>query len=469
MSLPQTVCRLIAAAAIVTITSFAAAVPVATYNAAQHDVNGFEFGDFDDAFFGSFSTDGGIISIDAMDFNSDGDYFGGAGADLVADFDVNTTTLDVTVQVGPDNLASAFRVTLKDGDGDNMGTPAADEHVFEFDISGLSPVDGFVTLSTPLNLGPLFTQGAFGGDPGDGIQNYGLQQVQVQSVFGVTDRLQIDIESVQLNDSAATLLVELTPATFAAQAQSFDFGTFQEPGVVDQTSGNFVIDTSQSATPLDPGGLGFNGLNIDFEATEYAIEVEAKLLPSNAAERFNLLLGDTDGDDSGPGLGSEDVLFSVATDQFNSTDFTTVTIPLGTGSESGFVTTFGFTNGGDEMQNFGLSQMQIQTDEENGLGALGIEIARFSIVPFTQQIVDGDFNADGRVDNEDLNLLLGNWGSSSVPPEWTNGFEGTVDNSELNALLSDWGLGVGGSVPEPGSALLMLAATALCVSRKRCA
>ncbi|TWT43126.1 Calx-beta domain-containing protein [Botrimarina hoheduenensis] len=55
----------------------------------------------------------------------------------------------------------------------------------------------------------------------------------------------------------------------------------------------------------------------------------------------------------------------------------------------------------------------------------------------------GDFNADGRVDNSDLNLLLANWGSSTVPPTWVNGFSGTVDNGELNALLGDWGLGAG--------------------------
>ncbi|MEO1498084.1 MAG: hypothetical protein AAFV43_13135 [Planctomycetota bacterium] len=443
------------------------AVPVATYNAAQHDANGFEFGDFDDAFFGSFSTADGLISLDINDFNNDGDFFGGAGSDIFTSFDTNTTSLDVTFRVGPDNLASAFRVTLKDGDGlDTDGvTPLADEHVFEFDLTSLSPVDGFVTVSTPLNLGPLFTQGAFGGNPGDALQNYGLEQVQVQSVFGENQRLQIDIQQVQLVDSAATLLVELTPDTFATQTQSFDFGTFQEAGVVDQSGGTFVIDTSQAADPLLPGGLGFNGLNIDFEATEYAIEVEAKLLASNAAERFNVLMGDVDGDDSGPGLGSEEVLFSVATDQLNSTDFTTVTIPLGPGTESGFNTAFGSINEGDGVQNFGLNQLQIQVDEDNGLGALGVEIARFSIVPFTPTAFEGDFNDDGRVDNTDLNLLLNNWGSDTVPAEWVNNFDGNVDNNELNALLNSWGSGIPAPVPEPGS--LLLGAPALLLLRRR--
>ncbi|MEO1496471.1 MAG: choice-of-anchor Q domain-containing protein [Planctomycetota bacterium] len=54
----------------------------------------------------------------------------------------------------------------------------------------------------------------------------------------------------------------------------------------------------------------------------------------------------------------------------------------------------------------------------------------------------GDFNGDGRVDNTDLNLLLANWGSPTVPPEWINGLDGAVDNDELNALLRNWGFGL---------------------------
>ena len=54
------------------------------------------------------------------------------------------------------------------------------------------------------------------------------------------------------------------------------------------------------------GGFGFNGLKVDFDATNYQIEIEAKLLANNTAQQFNLLLGDNDGDDTGPGLGNED-------------------------------------------------------------------------------------------------------------------------------------------------------------------
>lgn len=81
--------------------------------------------------------------------------------------------------------------------------------------------------------------------------------------------------------------------------------------------------------------------------------------------------------------------------------------------------------------------------------------------------LEGDFNGDGAVDNDDLNLLLGNWGGTSVPPEWINGFESPVDNDELNALLANWGAGVA-AVPEPNAGLALLAAIAVTVRRRRC-
>ncbi|TWT43362.1 hypothetical protein [Botrimarina hoheduenensis] len=79
----------------------------------------------------------------------------------------------------------------------------------------------------------------------------------------------------------------------------------------------------------------------------------------------------------------------------------------------------------------------------------------------------GDFNGDGKVDNGDLNLLLGNWGSPTVPGSWINGFSSPVDNGELNNLLGNWGFGVGVAVPEPTAALLGLIALAGVATRNR--
>ena len=84
-------------------------------------------------------------------------------------------------------------------------------------------------------------------------------------------------------------------------------------------------------------------------------------------------------------------------------------------------------------------------------------------------LADGDFDAAGRVDNTDLNLLLNNWGNTSVPGNWTNNFTPNpgVNNDELNFLLNTWGNGVT-AVPEPASVLVAaLGLLGLTATRRR--
>ena len=87
----------------------------------------------------------------------------------------------------------------------------------------------------------------------------------------------------------------------------------------------------------------------------------------------------------------------------------------------------------------------------------------------------GDFNGDGKVDGDDLSLLLGNWGAT-VPPTpsgWTGAAPTApaIDADELSALLGTWGVGVGSlsatSVPEPTSiALVALFGLGLVAARR---
>jgi hypothetical protein len=99
-------------------------------------------------------------------------------------------------------------------------------------------------------------------------------------------------------------------------------------------------------------------------------------------------------------------------------------------------------------------------------GRFTIDNFRF-LTPEGGPAIDGDFNGDGRVDNGDLNLLLGSWGAATVPPEWVNGFDSPVDNGELNALLGNWGFGVSVAVPEPSALLVALFGAAGMASRRR--
>lgn len=435
----------------------------ANFDAAQFEDNGFRFADFADNFFGNFTIADGLIKLDLTeDVDLANGFFGGAGSDVSAEFESDTTQLEVTFAVGADNVAEDFRVVLADNDGVGIG----EEYQYSVGLTDVVPADGFVTKILPLDSF-VFRQAGFMQADGDMELNFGLTQIQVQSAFGVADRLQVDIESVKLVDPEAPfnpLVIELTPATFAAQAQSFDFGIFQDAGVVDQAGGTFIIDANQSTTPGGSGGLGFNGLNTDFDAETHEIQVEARLLAGNTAETFNVLLGDSDGTDSGPGEGSEDYIFTVATDEFTETDFSTFTIPLGTGSESAVVTTFGFTNGGDELQNFDLSQLQIQMDavEDGGTGSgLAIEIARVSIVAI--ETLDGDFNGDGVVDAADYTVFRDNVGADESVLLGAGDGSGTVDEGDLAVWQGNYGAGTGGvaaAVPEAGStALLILAAS----------
>ena len=66
----------------------------------------------------------------------------------------------------------------------------------------------------------------------------------------------------------------------------------------------------------------------------------------------------------------------------------------------------------------------------------------------------GDANKDGKVDDNDLSILLTNWNTGTV---WTQGnFKGstTVDDNDLSILLSNW-TGSGAGVPEPGVLVLL--------------
>jgi len=66
-------------------------------------------------------------------------------------------------------------------------------------------------------------------------------------------------------------------------------------------------------------------------------------------------------------------------------------------------------------------------------------------------LLSGDYDGSGQVELNDLNLVLFNWNSSSVPSEWINEIPAlTVGLDQLNGVLFNWGDGLSvASVPEP--------------------
>ena len=82
------------------------------------------------------------------------------------------------------------------------------------------------------------------------------------------------------------------------------------------------------------------------------------------------------------------------------------------------------------------------------------------------QMLPGDFNASGLVEQADLDLALVHWGqdAATVPSAWSGAPPvGIIDQAELDAALVNWGAAAGeaGAVPEAATlALIGIAAAA---------
>jgi formylglycine-generating enzyme len=105
-----------------------------------------------------------------------------------------------------------------------------------------------------------------------------------------------------------------------------------------------------------------------------------------------------------------------------------------------------------------LSSLRFNNPPSLGSATLGFRVAS---VP---ELLPGDYNGNGAVENADLTLLLTNW-SHPVPPVpagWIGSPQPTapaIDNDELTPLLTHWGqhipgAGAGAAVPEPTSIAL---------------
>ncbi|MEQ9454715.1 MAG: PEP-CTERM sorting domain-containing protein [Phycisphaeraceae bacterium] len=407
------------------LTPAALAADLGVFNANQFDLNGFSFGGL-----ATIDTSGGFLSIDSTEF-------GGAGSDVtIANFDAVDALLEVTLTVDPLNVADNLRVVLVDDDGPGFG----EEYQFFVSLAGVTPGQQ-VTLSQPLlSPGPVFRQAAFGQLDGDMIQNYGLRQIQLQSEFGSANRLKVDILSVKVVDPGDPTILALTPTTWNSAPNQFTFGSFSVSGAVDATGESFVIDADVTTDGDFPdtsfGGLGFTQGALDFDASMAELVILAKVLPNNEASQFRVLMSDLDGDDSAPGQGSDDYIFNIQTASLSDTEFTEIIIPLGTGSESLIDEdpTFGFTNFGNSLQDFGLTGFQIQADGDETLDRLNIEVASVIIREAASGLL-GDFNGDTVVDAADVDLLTAAIRDGSSDTQFDlDGLNG-VDAADLSEMI----------------------------------
>src|SRR4029077_14417759 len=81
-------------------------------------------------------------------------------------------------------------------------------------------------------------------------------------------------------------------------------------------------------------GIWQDPLYQKFDGTQASIKIRAKLLPAlfntgaPRADRIFIYAKDMDGDDTAPGQGLEQYRYDVLLNQFNTSTFTTVTIPM---------------------------------------------------------------------------------------------------------------------------------------------
>lgn len=162
----------------------------------------FTFDDFSGP--GAFTDGPTSFILDVTDFTGSNGIFGGVGVDYGTppgtnniNFDPAIAQWELRIKILPNNAATAIRTTYIDQD---PGFPVpAEEYVYEFDLTAV-PNDGqFHVLTKPVLNGELFHQNAFNFDANDdGINNPGLRQVQIQSVFGSTGRLNVEVDYVRI-------------------------------------------------------------------------------------------------------------------------------------------------------------------------------------------------------------------------------------------------------------------------------
>jgi hypothetical protein len=168
----------------------------------ENTFGAFTFDDFSGP--GAFTDGPNSLILDVTDFTGTNGIFGGVGVDYGTppgtnnrNFNAADARVELNIKILPNNAATAIRSTYIDQD---PGFPVpAEEYVYEFDLTAV-PVDGlFHLLTKPVIGGELFHQNAFNFDAADdGINNPGLRQMQIQSVFGSTGRLNVEIDFLRI-------------------------------------------------------------------------------------------------------------------------------------------------------------------------------------------------------------------------------------------------------------------------------
>ncbi|MEM7754886.1 MAG: GC-type dockerin domain-anchored protein [Planctomycetota bacterium] len=220
----------------------------------------FDFGAFTGGF--TFGTDSATFDV------SD---FGGFGIDFAAapkNFDASLYEWSINGRVLPENVAAGFTLVLVDIDGDDSG-PGLGVEEYQFFIPTADFTTDFSVVTQSLtDPGPVFRQQGFSSlFDGDMVQNYDAIQWQIQSTFGSTDRLAIEIDEVCLTPIVGggpsgcaladiTTSGECSPGTGEGVIDLSDFSCY----LSEWSQSSPVADITVTGT-CDPG-MGGDGVDL---------------------------------------------------------------------------------------------------------------------------------------------------------------------------------------------------------------
>ena len=109
---------------------------------------------------------------------------------------------------------------------------------------------------------------------------------------------------------------------------------------------------------------------------------------------------------------------------------------------------------------------QLATVHLSFRGDRGIHIDDVSVTAILPECEPGDADKDGDVDDDDLSLLLANWGQEVTCTKGEFSGEPPVNDDDLSLLLANWTGPLVSAVPEPMTLMLLIPAAALIRRRK---
>ena len=385
------------------------------------------------------------IILDIQPADDDGEYpgmvNGGLGTNYGSDpfgsldFDHELYQVEMPLRILEDNEAAQFRITVADSDGTDGARDEYHYYVNTFDYEE-GEWDTFVRPLTDYDE-------LWSNEGGDGEINLGNSVVQLMTMWDSVDALNIEFGGIYITEIDPTpkdAIFELNANNFG---QAWTWGSYGADGAVVYTENSIIIDADEIAGDAGvQGGLGHGLLQRDFDGETHELVVKAKLLEDNEAMSFMIEIRDDDEDLFGIVSDGVEVLdwaaeqytYEVFTEDLSEDEFTEVRIPFtdysNTGQAGGDVNL-----SGDGELNFGLYMVHIQSPW-GPADRLNVEIESIRVEAIGQGVL-GDYNNNGELDVEDLDLQAVEIAGSENPADFDLTGDGLVNEDDRVFWLHD--------------------------------